>query len=299
MLDQFIIRTPLIALKDESGIFVKPENLQVFGSYKIRGIANAIKLAPPEKLKNGLVTVSAGNMAQSVAFAAKELNIPCKIYIPESAPEVKKISIKKLGAHIIELPFSDIWDMVRSDDSDKYPELLIHPVFTNGLTYGYGMIAQEILEDLPNIDAIVIPFGVGGLTLGISRILKKINPSVHIYVSEPTTASPFKASIENKKAMRIERISSFIDAIGTPEVLPYVYHELKDVITDSIVITPEEALSNLKDMALNNKLICEGAAAVSVAAAKKLAQGGRYKNIVSVLSGGNIASDVLLKALSS
>lgn len=291
MLDKYIIRTPLINSGDNQ-IYLKPENLQIFGSYKIRGIAEVIKVANPQRLKNGLVTISAGNMAQTVAFAARELKIPCKIFIPETAPEVKKLAIQKIGAEITELPFEEIWEMVKSDNMDAHDGVLVHPVFTPGILKGYGEIAKEIIEDLPEVDAIVIPFGVGGLICGIVKTIKLLRPDISIYASEATTASPLHASLKAGRVVKVERHHSFIDAIGTPEVLSLVYDNLKDVVKESIIITPDEAMDSLRILLIKNKLLCEGAAAVSMAAALKISLRNKHRKIACVLSGGNISLDV-------
>ena len=297
MFENMILRTPLVAHHTQDhgcNIYLKAENLQSFGSYKIRGVATAIAASDKNKLKHGLMAISAGNMAQSVAFVAKKLNLPCKIFIPTTAPEIKKLAIKNLGAQIIELPFLKIWEMVKDGKLADHPGLLIHPVLTKGILQGYGDIAKEIIEDLPEVDAIVIPFGVGGLTLGMVKIIKELKPHVSIYTCEPSTASPLAASLKMGRAMKIERIPSFIDAIGTPQVLEYVYEGLKDSIAGSIVVSPEEAMMSIKNVLLKNKLFCEGAAGVSVAAALKLAQDGKYKNIACVLSGGNMSPELVL-----
>jgi threonine dehydratase len=296
MLEKYILRTPLIpygGYDPDNRIYLKPENLQIFGSYKIRGIATAIKAADPLKLKNGLVTISAGNMAQTVAFVARELKIPCKIFIPNTAPVVKKEAIRKLGAEIIELSFEEIWEMVKSDNLDAYDGVLIHPVFTPGILEGYGNIAKEIIEDLSVVDAIVIPFGVGGLTSGIAKTLKKLKPDISIYTCEPTTASPLQASLKAGRSVMIERHPSFIDAIGTPEVLTQVYDNLKNIVKESITVTPNEAMCSLANLLMKNKLLCEGAAAVSLAAALKISERGNYRKIVCILSGGNISPEVI------
>lgn len=293
MLDKYILRTPLIPYAGDSQIYLKPENLQIFGSYKIRGIATAIRAADPLKLKKGLVTISAGNMAQTVAFAARELKIPCKIFIPNTAPEIKKEAIRKLGAEIIELAFEEIWKMVKSDNLDAHDGVLIHPVFTKGILEGYGSIAKEIIEDLPEVDAIVIPFGVGGLASGMAKTIKLLRPDISIYTCEPTTASPLQASLKVGGSVKVERHSSFIDAIGTPEVLTQVYDNLKNVVRESVTVTPDEAMRSLRNLLMKNKLLCEGAAAVSMAAALKISERGEHRKIACVLSGGNISLEVV------
>ncbi len=290
---KFILRTPLIDsdICAKNKIFLKAENLQTFGSYKIRGVLSAIHAAPSEKLKNGLFAASAGNMAQAVAFVAGMLNIPCRIFVPLSAPEIKKNAIKQLNAKLVELPFEDVWKMVQQPSETE--GLFIHPVLTNGLLHGYGQIGLEILEDLPEADAIVIPFGVGGLSLGLARHLKKQRPDIKIFCCEPETACPLATSLQNGFASSIERKTSFIDAIGTPEVLPYVFADILDLIEDSIVVSILDTEIAIEQLVNKNKLICEGAAGVAYAAAKKIQKIHGFKNIVAILSGGNISPTIL------
>lgn len=290
---KYILRTPLIRadVNSDETIFLKPENLQPFGSYKIRGVVSAIQAASKEQLQNGLLAASAGNMAQAVAFAARKLEIPCRIYLPLSAPEVKKAAIRKLGAELIELPFQEVWDMVMTPPITD--GLFFHPVLTVGLQSGYGNIGREILEDLPNVDAVVVPFGVGGLSLGIAKVLKERKPDLKVFCCEPETAAPLSMSLKNNFASKVERKPSFVDAIGTPEILPYVFNELSHLIENSIVVSIDQTEKALRQLAFENKLICEGAAAVAYAAAKQIQEAGEVKNIVAILSGGNIDPRVI------
>lgn len=291
MLKEVILRTPLIPSYDPNSkgkIFLKPENLQIFGSYKIRGVSRALQMASSEQLSQGLSAASAGNMAQAVAFAAKKLQLPCQIYIPETAPQIKKKAIANLGAQLIELPFSDIWKMVQRQSIQDFEGLFFHPVLTPGLQEGYGEIAKEILEDQPEADAIVVPFGVGGLSLGISKTIKKLNPKIKVFCAEPSTANPLFESMKQGKAVQVPRENSFIDAIGTPEVLPYVFEELRPLIEGSLIIQPNTAKEGIHSLLTQNKLLVEGAAAVSFAAAQSLVSSGKYHKVVCILSGGNM-----------
>jgi threonine dehydratase len=292
------VRTPLIPLHSEENrqsgkIFLKPENLQPFGSYKIRGVASVLRMAKTEELKHGLCAASAGNMAQAVAFAAQRSGIGCRIYIPDSAPEVKKSAIRKLGAVLVERPFHEIWKIVNGEIKVDEPGLFIHPAFNDRLLLGYGSIADELIADLPDIDAVVIPFGVGGLALGIAKRMSELRPSISIYLVEPETAAPFKQSLKRGAASKIERMPSFVDAIGTPEVLPQVFKRLTPSVTDSIVVTLAEIKETLRALYFNHKLICEGAGAASLAAATKLSHSSSHNKIACILSGGNIDKKIL------
>ncbi len=300
MIESLIVRTPLLPFwepKLAANVYLKAENLQCFGSYKIRGVAAAISKCAPQNLVNGLSTVSAGNLAQAVAFAAQILKIPCKVFVPENAPQIKKNAIKAFGADLIELPFDKIWDLVKNGLIQRDGELFIHPLQTPGILEGYGNIATEILADCPAADALIIPFGLGGLSLGISRVMKQIKPQMDIYLCEPETASPFHYALRTGRPTRIERQSSFVDAIGTPEVLPEVFKELRSLVVDSLVLSNHEAKLAVSRALFGQKLLCEGAAAVSLAAAIRLANSKDYKNIVCIISGGNLSPEVLREIL--
>lgn len=286
-----ILRTPLIPYRTEvpiqnGKIFLKPENLQPFGSYKIRGVKSAIEHTPIAVLRQGISAASAGNMAQPVAYWAQKNSLRCQIFVPDSAPQIKKDAIVKLKAQLIELPFAQVWDLIKNPPQN-HEGLFIHPVFTKGLLEGYGAIADELIFDLATLNAVIIPFGVGGLTLGIARRMKKINPRVLIYACEPETAAPLKASLKLGSAKHVQRIASFVDAIGTPEVLPEVFDEVKNLIEDSLVVTLDEVRAAMIDLAHTHKLICEGAAAASLAAAIQLNKENPSLKIACVLTGGN------------
>lgn len=302
MFSDLILRTPLIPFRISDPaiagrIFMKAENLQPFGSYKIRGVKSAIESTRPEILKHGLVTVSAGNMAQAVAYAAKMINVPCRVYVPDTAPAVKKAAIENIGAELIERPFDEIWNMVCLGlPTEK--GLVIHPTRTPGITEGYGAIADEILLEQPDTDAVVIPFGVGGLSLGISRRLKILKPEVVIYPCEPETAAPLSASLKLGRATSVQRVPSFVDAIGTPEVLPEVFETLSAYIKTSIVMELKDIKHAMDTLVLQHKLVCEGAAATALAAAIHLARNSSYQRITCILSGGNIAPEILQQSIS-
>lgn len=294
-----IIRTPLLPFLEDkrcnSRIFLKPENLQIFGSYKIRGVAQVIEDADRNILKGGLSAASAGNMAQVVAYAAQCLSIPCKLYIPDSAPHVKKESVRNLGAEIIELPYQTIWQMVTEDCShDPETGIFIHPASNSSLLKGYASIAQEIIEDMPDVEAVVIPFGVGGLSIGVGTALRQLKPDVALFTCEPETAAPLKKSLQDGTPCSINRLQSFVDAIGTPEVLPFVFDSLKSLISDSIVVDLVSIKQMIHMLLQGNKLLCEGAAACAAAASVQLASQSEYKKIVCILSGGNISSELSL-----
>ncbi|MCM2277118.1 MAG: pyridoxal-phosphate dependent enzyme [Oligoflexia bacterium] len=298
MLSSFVVRTPLLpVLEDGSkrGIYLKPENLQPFGSYKIRGLASLIRSERTEIIRRGLSAASAGNMGQAVAFAAKLEGISCRIYVPDSAPNVKKEAIRRLGAEVIEQPFADIWKKVVEGAPRRDTSYFVHPARNEPLTLGYGAIAEELLQDLPNVDTVVVPFGVGGLTLGLCRAFHRLGLRPKIYAVEPETAAPFSASYGIGRPCKVERVPSFVDAIGTPEVLPDVYEDLREHGVHPITVSLPEIRTALHDLAHNQKMITEGAGAAAYAAARILVKCGRAENVAAVLSGGNIAKADFLR----
>lgn len=288
-----IVRTPLVAF--DSRISIKAESLQPFGSYKIRGVLEAVRRADPEILRFGLLAASAGNLAQPVAGIARERGLYCRIFLPETAPPVKKGAIRALGAEVVELPFAEVWAMVQDPRRAPGPGLFFHPVRTPGLTEGYGTIVDEILADAPDTDAIVVPYGVGGLSLGVARRVRELGARVDVYTCEPETAAPMIASLRERRPARVDRRGSFVDAIGTPEVLPEVYDTLVPLLKGGIEVSLPEVRKAMHILLFEKKLVSEGAGAAALAGALQLDErsGGKYRRIVGILSGGNITPTVL------
>jgi threonine dehydratase len=186
------VRTPLLRLHVANApaeIYLKCENLQPINSFKIRGATNAIMLASPAERAKGLLTASAGNMAQGIAWAARELGLPATIAVPEHAPEAKLAAIERLGGRIRKLPYDDWWNAILTSRVDGVEGLFVHPVQDAGVMAGNGTIGLEILEDLPDPDAVVIPYGGGGLTAGIGSAIKALRPQTRIVTAEPETAA--------------------------------------------------------------------------------------------------------------
>ena len=283
----FAIRTPLVRLNsDHHEIYLKLENLQPIGSFKIRGAANAVAHTPPHLLAKGLLTASAGNMAQGVAFCARRLNIPATVITPDTAPETKLRAIERLGGHIIKTPFDQWW---RAFEERSFPGIdatFIHAFDDPHVMAGNGTIGLELIEDLPDVDAIVVPWGGGGLACGIAAVVKAHRPSVRVYAAESATAAPLLASLGAGAPQVVEYHPSFVDGIGSKTVFPGMLAEAQRLVDGSIVSTLEEIAGALKLVAERNRVIAEGAAACAVAAALS-GKAGTGK-IVAVISGGNI-----------
>src|SRR5215510_14148814 len=192
------IRTPLIRLNFSDGpaeIYLKLENLQPIGSFKIRGAASAIARLQPEQLKRGVVTASAGNMAQGVAWCARRLGIPCTVIAPATAPDAKVSAIERLGGRVIKVTFDEWWQAFEQRSFPGVEGTFIHAFDDLDVMAGNGTIALEILEEVPDVDAAIIPWGGGGLTCGISSALRSLRPSCKIFTAEVSTAAPLAASM--------------------------------------------------------------------------------------------------------
>ncbi|MCH8331317.1 MAG: pyridoxal-phosphate dependent enzyme, partial [Bacteroidetes bacterium] len=233
-----VLRTPLIRFHHEDSsaeIYLKPENLQPIGSFKLRGACNAMALAPKELLSNGVYTASAGNMAQGVAWNARQLNLPCQVIVPEHAPQTKLDAIERLGASYIKLPFDEWWQVIIDHQYEGMKGLFIHPVSDPVVMAGNGTIGLEILEDLPDVDAVIVPYGGGGLGSGISSAIKAIKADTKIFASEVETASPFSASLNAGEPTSVDYTASFVDGIGAKGILSEMWPLVSSLLDDSML----------------------------------------------------------------
>jgi threonine dehydratase len=282
------LRTPLVPLNADApaAIHLKLESLQPIGSFKIRGAANVMARTPRERLARGVLTASAGNMAQGVAFCAKRLGIPATVVSPDTAPATKIRAVERLGGRVILAPFADWW---RTFETRTYPGVdatFIHAFDDLDVMAGNGTIALELLEDLPEFDAIVIPWGGGGLSCGIAAILRQLAPRVRIYAAEAETAAPLSASLAAGTPCTVNYTPSFVDGIGSKMVFANMFGRARDLLDGSIVVTLAEAAAAMKLAAERNRVIVEGASACAIAAALS-GRAGTGK-VVAIVSGGNI-----------
>src|SRR6478609_4692762 len=197
------VRTPLVRLPD-TDIWLKLENLQPVGSFKIRGATNAIRAASPAELAGGVVTASAGNMAQGVAWAAREAGVHATIVAPESAPRTKLDAVERLGGEIISVPHEVWWQTMVERRYEGVEGLFVHPVEDDAVMAGNGTIGLELCEDLAQFDEVIIPWGGGGLTTGIASAVKALRPGVRVVTAEPETAAPLAASLRAGEPKEIE-----------------------------------------------------------------------------------------------
>jgi threonine dehydratase len=288
------VRTPLIRLDPVSRhapeIFLKLEIFQPIGSFKIRGAMNAVAKLDRADLRDGVWTVSAGNAAQGVALAAREAGVHASVLVMETAPLAKLSAIERLGATIVKATYEECWQTVESHRSDRMTGRLVHPFDDDDFISGNGTAALEIVEDLPDVDAVIAPIGGGGLLSGIGVALQALRPDARLYGAEPETAAPLSASLKANAPVRIDNwTASFVDGAGGRSVLPSMWPILSSVVSDSIVVTLKEAADAMKFAAERCHVVAEGAAACAIAAARspRIAAAG-HRKVVAVVSGGNI-----------
>ena len=290
------IRTPLVRLNvdDVPGeIYLKLENLQPIGSFKLRGAGNAIALASREQLSKGVYTASAGNMAQGVAWNARRLGIPCTVVVPEHAPETKLAAITRLGAKFIKVPFEDWWQVIVTHRYPGMEGLFVHPVSDPAVMAGNGTIGLEILEDLSDVDAILVPYGGGGLSCGIATAVRALRPATKVLACEVETSAALAAALAAGAIAKINYRASFVDGIGSAAVLEEMWPLAKELLDGSLVSSLAEVAEAIRLLAERNRVIAEGAGAASVAAALAGKAGGG--KIACVVSGGNIDFEKLVK----
>ena len=292
------VRTPLVRLHvDEAPaeIYLKLENLQPINSFKTRGATNAIMIAPAAERAKGLVTASAGNMAQGVAWAARELGLPATIAVPEHAPEAKLAAIERLGGQVIKLPYDDWWNVIITSHLDGVDGLFVHPVQDPGMMAGNGTIGLEILEDLPDPDAVVIPYGGGGLTAGIATAIRALRPQTRIVTAEPETGAALAAALAAGHPVSVDYRASFVDGAGSRRVLDSMWPLVAPLVDLAVAIPVGEAAAAVRTLAERARVIAEGAGALAPAAALS-GRAGTGK-VVCVVSGGNINLSKLAEIL--
>jgi threonine dehydratase len=289
------IKTPLVRLElpirthgnDAPEVYLKLEALQPIGSFKIRGAWNAVRALTPEQLRQGVWTVSAGNAAQGVALAARRAGAPCSVMVMDTAPQTKISSIEQLGAHIVRATYDECWKTVEQHSSDRMQGTFVHPFDDDRFIAGNGTAGLEILDDLPDVDAVIAPIGGGGLLAGIGSVMRARKPTVKVFAAEPETAAPLSTSFARGEASYFENwTASFVDGAGGKSVLRTMWPLLQRVVDQSLVVSLDDVSAAMKRTAERVHVIAEGAAGCAIAAALS-GRAGPGK-IVAVVSGGNI-----------
>ena len=285
--DTHLIHSPALSKSCGNQVYIKPENMQVTGAYKIRGAYYKISTLTEEQKSRGLITASAGNHAQGVAYAAQQAGVTATIVMPTTTPLVKVNNTKDLGAKVIlhGETFDDAAALA-AQMSEEEGLTYVHPFNDPVLATGQGTIAYEIFSDLPDVDIILVPVGGGGLASGVSTLAKLLNPNVKVYGVEPTGAASMKASLEAGHVVSLDKVVTIADgvAVKTPgdQIFPYIQKNLDGIIS----IDDAELVDAFLDMMEKHKMIVENAGLLSIAALHHLDCQG--KNVVSILSGGNM-----------
>ena len=282
------VRTPLVRLpvEGDTELWLKLECLQPIGSFKLRGAGNAMYSASRSTLQRGVWTPSAGNMAQGVAWCARALGVPCTVVVPDHAPATKLAAVERLGARIVKRPFEAWWQLIAERDDEAYEGLLVHPVADRAVIAGNGTIGLEILEDLPEVDSVVVPFGGGGLSTGIASAIRALQPAARVYASEVETAAPLAPSLAAGHPVTVTYTPTFVDGIGGTSVLRELWPLASGLLAGSVVVSPRQVADALRLLLERARVVAEGAGASSLAAAQTGKVPG--KRIVVVISGGNI-----------
>ena len=291
------MRTPLVRLDVDAPceIWLKLEYLQPIGSFKLRGALSAVRAASPAELAGGVVTASAGNMAQGVAWAAREAGVRARIVAPESAPRAKLDAVERLGGEVIPVPHEVWWQTMVDRRYDGVDGLFVHPVEDDAVMAGNGTIGLELCEDLAAFDTVIIPWGGGGLTTGIASAVKALRPGVRVVTAEPETAAPLAASLAAGEPTEIDFAPSFVDGAGGRALLPTMWEHARELVDEAVAVPLDEVAAAVRILATRARIVAEGAGALALAAALR-GDAGEGK-VVCIVSGGNIDAAVLARVL--
>ena len=282
-----LVYSPAFSKATGNQIYIKPENMQVTGAYKIRGAYYKISTLSDEEKARGLVTASAGNHAQGVAYAAQAAGVSATIVMPTTTPLVKVNNTKDYGAKVVlhGETYDDAAELA-AKLSEEEGLTYVHPFNDPAIATGQGTISYEIFQDLPDVDVILVPIGGGGLATGVSTLAKLLNPNVTVIGVEPSGAASMKASLDAGHVVTLDRVETIADgvAVKTPgdQIFPYIQKNIDDIIT----IPDDELVDAFLDMMEKHKMIVENAGLLPIAALSHLKCRG--KNVVPVLSGGNM-----------
>lgn len=292
------LRTPLLRLPGSdlpAEIWLKLENLQPTGSFKIRGAANAIRSAGRAAISRGILTCSTGNMAQAVAWMARAEGVPATVVVPDHVPGNKVEAVERLGGRVVKVSHDRWWQTLEERRFEGFEGHFVHPVMDDSVMAGNGTLGRELVEELEAIDCVLVPWGGGGLTTGIASAMRQLNPNTRVITVEPATAAPMAAAFAAGRPVDIEYRPSFVEGAGGRALLTPMWERAHQLIADACAITPEQTAAAIQMLAARLCVIAEGAGALALAAA--LAGRGGGGRVVCVVSGGNIGNDRLASLL--
>jgi threonine dehydratase len=285
-----VVRTPLVQLDER--VWLKLENLQPIGSFKLRGALSAIRAASADELAAGVVTASAGNMAQGVAWAAREAGVRARIVAPESAPRAKLDAVERLGGEVIPVSYEAWWQAMVERRYEGVEGLFVHPVEDEAVMAGNGTIGLELCEELAAFDTVIVPWGGGGLTTGVASAVKALRPGVRVVTAEPETAAPLAAALAAGEPVAIDYVPSFVDGAGGRALLPTMWDRARALVDEAVAVPLADVEEAIRTLAARARVVAEGAGALALAAARD-----REGTTVCIVSGGNVDASVLAAIL--
>jgi threonine dehydratase len=285
-----VLRTPLVRLDER--IWLKLECLQPIGSFKLRGALSAVRAASPAELAAGVVTASAGNMAQGVAWAAREAGVPARVIAPADAPRAKLDAVERLGAEVVPVSHEEWWQAMVERGRTGVEGFFVHPVEDDMVMAGNGTIGLELVEDLPAFDTVITPWGGGGLTAGVASAVKALRPGVRVVAAEPETAAPLAAALRAGAPTDVEFRPSFVDGAGGRALLPTMWDRARELVDEAVAVPLVDVAEAMRLLAARARVVAEGAGALALAVARK-----RDDRCVCVVSGGNVDAAVLAQVL--
>ncbi len=288
-----VLRTPLVTLGGDDRILLKLECLHPIGSFKLRGAFSAIRAASADELANGVVTASAGNMAQGLAWAAREAGVPARVIVPADAPRAKLDRVEALGAELVPVTHEEWWRAMVDRGRAGIDGLFVAPAAEEAVMAGNGTIGLELAEDAPEFDTVIVPWGGGGLTTGIASALKALRPEVRVVTAEPETGAPLAAAFAASEPREIEFSPSWVDGAGGRALLPGMWEQARELVDEAVAVPLSGVEEAVRLLASRAHVVAEGAGALALAAALR-----RDDRCVCIVSGGNIDPDVYAGILS-
>lgn len=293
-----IVDTPLVPLhsfESTSDILLKPEIHQAVTSFKLRGVFNAVACLSDDERQKGLSTVSAGNTAQALAWAARYFGVSARSLMPETAPRSKIEAVRAYGATPVLVPVEELFRYLREHGWESEPYAYIHPWTNENVMIGHASMGLEILADCPDVDSVFVSVGGGGLIAGVASALKALKPSVKVIAVEPQGCPSLHASFEAGKPASVD-CNTICDGVAVPYITEEMFPLLRELVDEVVLVSETDVKRMIRRLALGNKMIVEGAGALSAAAAMAMPQEQRGK-CVAVISGGSIDSDKLTAIL--
>jgi threonine dehydratase len=287
-----VMRTPLVPIGEAGRIWLKLECLQPIGCFKLRGALSAVRAAARTEIEPGVVTASAGNMGQGVAWAAREVGVPARVVVPAEAPRAKLDRIEALGAEVVPVTHEEWWQAMVERGRAGIEGLFVHPVSDEAVMAGNGTIGIELAEDAPEFDSVVIPWGGGGLATGIASAVKVLRPEIRVVTVEPESGAPLAAAFEAGEPREIDFQPSWVDGAGGRALLPGMWEHARELVDEAVAVPLIEVEEAVRLLASRAHVVAEGAGALALAAALR-----RNDRCVCIVSGGNVDLDVLARLL--